>query len=197
MRLRLGSVNLVLLSIYFVPVWGRDAVRALISPYNGLDERVHAAAAIYFRRLFDVSFNSLALSSHVLAGIKLVIAAGFVAYAIEFARALATGRDVDRQTQEGVLIFAVVGIVIWALPAFALADGALMRLCATQMLLVAGAVMIVTVDRHIENRQQRPQAGTVDLDLPIGGLAVGPPPPPTAAAFARIPELRLRNNQLG
>ena len=36
MRLKLGSVNLALLSIYFVPVWGRDAVRALVSPYNGL-----------------------------------------------------------------------------------------------------------------------------------------------------------------
>ena len=192
MRLRLGSVNLVLLSIYLVPIWGRDAIRALISPYNGLDERVHATAAIYFRRLFDVSFNSLALSSHILAGIKLVIAAGFVAYAIEFARALATGRDVDRQTQEVVLILAVVGIVIWALPAFALADGELMRLYATQMLLVAGAVIVITVDHHIESLPRSPRAITVDLELPIGALAMESPPPPTAEALARIPETRLR-----
>jgi hypothetical protein len=194
MRLRLGSVNLALLSIYFVPVWGRDAIRALISPYNGLDERVHATAAIYFRRLFDVSFNSLALSSHILAGLKLVIAAGFVAYAIEFARALATGRDVDRQTQEVVLIFGMVGIVIWALPAFALADVELMRLYATQMLLVTGAVIVITVDHHIENLPRRPRVSTVDLELPIGALAMGPPPPPTAEALARIPELRLRGD---
>ena len=54
-----GSVNLALLSIYFFPVWGRDAVRALISPYNGLEDRVHAAAAIYFRQLFDLGLNGL------------------------------------------------------------------------------------------------------------------------------------------
>ncbi len=192
MRLRLGAANLVLLSIYFVPAWGRDAARALISPYNGLDDRVHATAAIVFRRLFDVGFNSLALSSHILAGIKLVIVAGFVAYAIEFARALATGRDVDRQTQEVVLILAVVGIVIWALPAFALADGELMRLYATQMLLVAGAVVVVTVDRHIESLPQRSRVNTVDVELPIGALALESPPPPTAEALACIPETRLR-----
>jgi len=193
MRLRLGAANLVLLSIYFVPAWGHDAARALISPYNGLDDRVHATAAIFFRRLFDVGFNSLALSSHILAGMKLVIAAGFVAYAIEFSRALATGRDVDRQTQEVVLIFAVVGIVIWALPAFALADGELMRLYATQMLLVAGAVIVVTVDRHIENLPQRSRVSTVDVKLPIGTLALESPPGPAAEALARIPETRLRN----
>jgi len=42
--------------------------------------------------------------ANVLAGIKLVIAAGFVAYVIEFARSLAVGREVDRQTLEVVLI---------------------------------------------------------------------------------------------
>ena len=89
----LGSVNLALLSLYFFPVWGRDAVRALISPYNGLEDRAHATAAIYFRQLFDLGFNGLAVTSHVLAGIKLVIVAAFVAYLIEFARSWVTGRD--------------------------------------------------------------------------------------------------------
>ncbi len=87
--LSLGSVNLALLSFYFFPVWGRDAVQALLSPYNGLNDRVHATAAIYFSQLFDLSFGSLVVASHVLAGVKLVIAAAFVAYIIEFARSWA------------------------------------------------------------------------------------------------------------
>jgi hypothetical protein len=194
MRLRLGSVNLVLLSIYFVPAWGRDAARALISPYNGLDDRVHATAAILLRRLFDFGFNNLALSSHLLAGIKLVIAAGFVAYAIEFARALATGREVDRQTQEVVLILAVVGIIVWALPAFALADVELTRLYATQTLLVAGAVIVVSVDHHIENLLRSSHVSNADLALPIGALTAGSPPEPAAEALAGIPETRLRSS---
>jgi hypothetical protein len=197
MRLKLGSVNLALLSIYFVPVWGRDAVRALISPYHGLEDRVHAAAATYFRQLFDLGLNGLALTSHVLAGIKLVIAAGFVAYAIEFARSLVIKRDVDKETQEVVLIFAVVGILIWALPALALGEGDMIRLYATQMLLVAGAVILIVVERQIEKAPQHSRVITAALErqglqVRLGPLAVGAAPRQAAEAIARIPEMRLR-----
>src|SRR5262245_8616837 len=99
----LGSVNLALLSLYFIPVWGRVAVRALISPYDGLEDRAQATAAIYFRNLFDFGFNNLVVTSHVLAGIKLVITAAFVSYVIEFARAWVTRREVDRETLDVVL----------------------------------------------------------------------------------------------
>ena len=200
MRMRLGSANLVLLAIYFVPIWGRDAIRALVSPYNGFEDRVHAAAAIYFRQLFDLGMNGLVLTSHLLAGVKLVIAAGFVAYAIEFARSWVTGRDVDRETREVVLTLAVVGIIIWAVPALALGDADLIRLYATQMLLVAGAIIVVTVEFHLEKAPEASRAATavqerqaMGLALPVGVLMAGPPPQQTAEALARIPETRLRS----
>ncbi|HZO47008.1 MAG TPA: hypothetical protein VFB68_14015, partial [Xanthobacteraceae bacterium] len=80
MRSRLGAANLALLSLYFFPVWGREAIRALISPFNGFESHTHATAALYFRRLFDVGFNNMTMTSHVIAGIKLVMVAAFVAY---------------------------------------------------------------------------------------------------------------------
>ncbi len=147
--LSLGSVNLALLSCYFFPVWGRDAVRALISPFNGLENPAHATAALYFRRLFDIGFNNLTVTSHIIAGIKLVMVAAFVAYLIEFARSWATGRATDRETTDVVLILAVVGIVMSALPALAVGEAALIRLTATQMLMVAGAITVIVVERHI------------------------------------------------
>ena len=52
---RLGPANFALLSLYFAPVWGADAVRALMSPYSGFEDRVHAAAAIYVGGLFDLT----------------------------------------------------------------------------------------------------------------------------------------------
>jgi hypothetical protein len=146
---RLGAANLALLSVYFVPFWGRDAIRALVSPYSGFEDRAHAAAAVYFRQFFDLGLDALVRTSNVLAGIKLVIVAGFVAYAIEYARSLVTGRDVDRETVDVVLALAVAGIVIWALPAMALDEGVLVRLYATQLLMVAGAVIVVVVERQI------------------------------------------------
>ena len=56
------------------------------------------------------------------AGLKLIVAAGFVAYLIEYGRALATRREPNRETLDTVLLLAVGVMVIWALPAFALDD---------------------------------------------------------------------------
>lgn len=109
MRSRLGSVNLLLLSFYFFPVWGREAYQALASRIYGLENRAHADAATYFEKLVDLGANGLMLTSHMLAGIKLVIAAAFAAYVIEFARACVTRRDTDRDTIDVVLILASVG----------------------------------------------------------------------------------------
>jgi hypothetical protein len=147
-RLTLGSVNLALVSLYFFPVWGREAIRALISPLHGLEHRVHAAATIYVGELFNFGFSGLALTSGVLAGIKLVIAAAFAMYAIEFVRSWVMGRDTDPETTDVALILAAVGIAVFVLPA-ALGDPILLRLAATQTLLVAGAIMIVAVERRI------------------------------------------------
>jgi hypothetical protein len=147
---RLGPVNLVLLALYFAPIWGIDAMRALMSPFSGLDDPAHAAAAICVGRLFDLRFDGLMLTANVLAGIKLVIAAGFLAYVIEFARALAVGRDVDRATLDVVLMAAVGAILVWAMPALAFEDAGLIRLHATQLALVAGAVVVIVIERQIE-----------------------------------------------
>jgi hypothetical protein len=196
----LGSVNLALLSFYFFPVWGRDAIRALVSPYNGLEDRVHATAAIYFRQLFDLGFNGLVLTSHILAGVKLVIAAAFVAYIIEFARSWAIGREPDRETIDVVLILAVVGIIAHAVPALALGEAAMTRLYATQMLLIAGAITIIVVERHLAPAPRPSRVATVasereasGLGLPFSALAAGAPPTQAATALAPIPESRLRD----
>ena len=198
--LSLGSVNLALLSFYFFPVWGRDALQALLSPYNGLNDRVHATAAIYFSQLFDLSFGSLVVASHVLAGVKLVIAAAFVAYIIEFSRSWAIRREPDRETVDVVLILAVVGILLHAVPALALAEPSMVRLYATQMLLIAGAITVIVVERHLTLEQKPSRLDTAvrereasGLGLPVGVLAAGPPPARMVAALAPIPEARLRS----
>jgi hypothetical protein len=147
---RLGAANLALVSFYFVPVWGTDALRALLSPYNGLDDRVHAAAVLYFRQIFDLGLDGLLRMSQALAGMKLVMAAGFVAFLIEFARSLAIGREMDRGTLDAVLVLAVGTILIWAWPALALDDVGQIRLYATQALLISSAVIVIMTERHIE-----------------------------------------------
>jgi hypothetical protein len=189
----LGSVNLALLSLYFFPLWGRDAGRVLFSSYSSLGDHAHTTTAIYFAGLFGLSFKGMLLTSYALAGIKLVIAAAFVSYMIEFARASVMRREADHETMDVVLILAVASIMLSLIPALAFGDGALVRLYSTQMLLVAGAIIVVIVERHLALGTTRKSMATSNADaLPVGVLAAGPPPALAAAALARIPEARLR-----
>jgi hypothetical protein len=188
-------------SLYFFPLWSGEAVRVLVSRYSGLEDRAQAAAAAYVARLFDLGPGGLVLASHVLAGIKFVIAAAFACYLIEFSRSLAVRREADRNTVDVVLILAVVGVVLSVLPALALGDVTLFRVAATQTLMVAGAIAIIAVERQVADASPKPVASRVTtamrerefvLGLPAGTLVAEPPPAQTAAAFARIPEARLR-----
>jgi hypothetical protein len=195
--LSLGSVNLALVSVYFFPLWGREAFRALISRY-GLDDRASAAAAFYIGQLFDLGPRGVILTGHVLAGIKLVVAVAFACYLIEFARSLAVRRAADRDTIDVVLILAAVGVALSGVSALALGDAALIRLAATQTLMIAGAILVIVVERQLAARVPEFKESRVTtaarereilLGLPAGALA----PPPAAVAPSRISEARLRH----
>ena len=146
---RLGSVNAALIALYFAPVWGADGLRALISPFHGFEDRVHAVAAGYFRALFDLGLSGLVHTSNALAGLKFVIAIGFLAYLIDFARAMVVGRDTNRETLDAVLVLAAITLMLWAWPALGAGDAALIRLHATQFLLLSGAMIVIMIERHI------------------------------------------------
>ncbi|HEY6255447.1 MAG TPA: hypothetical protein VIY51_06590 [Xanthobacteraceae bacterium] len=146
----LGLTNFALVSAYFVPAWGHAALRVLTSPYSGLEDRAHSVTAIYFRDLFDFGLAGLIRTSELLAGLKMVIAAAFVAYLIEFARALATGREPNRETVDVVLLLALTVCGLWIVPTLRLGDAGLIRLQATEFLLLIGAAIVIMVERQIE-----------------------------------------------
>ncbi len=145
----LGAVNAALLSLYFAPVWGRDALRVLTSPFFGFEDRTHAAAISYFRALFDLGLDGLMRVSGALAALKLVIAAGFVAYLIEFARALVMRREPNSETLDVVLLLALGAIMLWAWPGYMLGDAGVTRMHATQFLLLSGAAIVILAERHM------------------------------------------------
>jgi hypothetical protein len=145
----LGLTNLALVSTYFVPAWGHAALRALTSPYGGFEDRAHSIAAIYIRDLFDFGLIGLIRTSQMLAGLKMVITAAFVAYLIEFARALVKGGQPDRATVDVVLVSALAACGLWVLPTLWLGDAALVRLQATESLLLIGATVVIMVERQI------------------------------------------------
>jgi hypothetical protein len=147
---RLGAVNAALISLYFAPVWGIEAVRTLTSPYYGVEHHGQAVAASYFRTLLDLSPDGLLHASTMLAGVKLVIAAAFVAYLIDFARALVVGREPDRETLDAVLVLAGAAIMLWGWPALRSGEADLIRVQATQFLLLMSAMIVILLERQVE-----------------------------------------------
>ncbi len=145
----LGLVNFALVSAYFVPAWGHDALRVLTSPYNGFEDPAHAAAAVYFRDLFDLGLVGLIRVSEMLAGVKMVITAAFVAYLIEFVRALAMRREPNRETVDLVLLLALCAVGVWIMPTLMTGDHELIRLQATQFLLLIGAAIVIMIERQV------------------------------------------------
>jgi len=168
----LGLTNLAVVSAYFVPAWGHAALRALTSPYGGFEDRVHSVAAIYIRDLFDFGLGGLIRTSQMLAGLKMVIAAAFVAYLIEFARALATRREPDRAIVDVVLLSALAACALWILPALWLGDAALVRLQATEFLLLIGATIVIVVERQIaQSASTRAADVPAQAPVPVDALA--------------------------
>jgi hypothetical protein len=177
MRLRLGEINLALVSLYFVPAWGGQALRALRSPYNGFEDRAHAAVVAFIRDAFDFGLTGLMRTSNLLSGIKLVIAAAFLACLIELARALVTRREPDARTIDAVLLAGVAFTALLMLPMLIGGDLGLIRLEAAQFLLLVGAAIVTLIERHFD--AVRPQSAAAasgqagDLALP----ASAPPAP--------------------
>jgi len=169
----LGSANVALISLYFVPVWGGDALRAMISPFHGFEDRVHATAAIYFRQLFDFGLDGLVRTSNVLAGIKFVVAIAFVAYLIDFARAIVMRREPNRETLDVALVLAGSAIMIWAWPALGSGEAALIRLHATQFLLLIGAMIVIMVERQAEE-SRAPESRVANAGWPMQRALTAP-----------------------
>jgi len=164
----LGPYNLALAACYFAPVWGSEAASALTSPYGGLTDPMHAGAAIRLRALLGFAPEQLFDVASYLAAFKLVVVASLVAYVIEFSRAVVTGRAPDRATTNTVLALAVAAVAIWIMPALAFDPAAATHAHVAQLLLVAGALIVITIERHIEEtaavavptREPNAQAGT-------------------------------------
>jgi hypothetical protein len=106
----------------------------------------------------------------VLAALKFVIAIGFLAYLIDFARALVVGRDTNRETLDLVLVLASIALMLWAWPALGSGDPALVRLHASQFLLLSSAMIVIVIERHLEEAQAA-QSPPILAGLPAAAAA--------------------------
>jgi chromate transport protein ChrA len=151
MGARLAPYNLALVACYAAPTWGAEAIKALTSPYGGLVDPVHAAAALRLRIILKLAPERLLDVASWLAAFKLVVVAALLAYIIEFGRALLSDRAPDRATTDAVLVLAVAAVALWIMQAIVFDPAAVTEAHVAQLLLVAGALIVSTIERHIED----------------------------------------------
>ena len=153
MGARLGPYNLALVACYTAPTWGAEAIKALTSPYGGLIDPVHAAAAVRLRAILNLPPEQLLDVANWLAAFKLVVVASLLAYVIEFGRAVLSDRAPDRATTDTVLALAVVAVAVWIMQAIVFDPAAVTEAHVAQLLLVAGALIVSTIERHVEDME--------------------------------------------
>ena len=153
MGARLGPYNLALVACYTAPTWGAEAIKALTSPYGGLIDPVHAAAAVRLRAIPNLPPEQLLDVANWLAAFKLVVVASLLAYVIEFGRAVLSDRAPDRATTDTVLALAVVAVAVWIMQAIVFDPAAVTEAHVAQLLLVAGALIVSTIERHVEDME--------------------------------------------
>ncbi len=151
MGARLAPYNLALVACYAAPTWGAEAIKALTSPYGGLIDPVHAAAVVRLRAILNLPPERLLDVANWLAAFKLVVVAALLAYMIEFGRAVLSDRAPDRATTDTVLALAVMAVAIWIMQAIVFDPTAVTQAHVAQLLMVAGALIVSTIERHIED----------------------------------------------
>ena len=82
-----------------------------------------------------------------------MVVAALLAYVIEFARAVLSDRAPDRATTDTVLALAVVAVAIWVMQAIVFDPTAVTEAHVAQLLLVAGALIVSTIERHVDDME--------------------------------------------
>jgi len=152
----IGSVNAALVSVYYSLTWGRDAFKALTSPFAGLDDHTHWATAVYFHDRFDsIGVERIAA---MLGGLKFAVVGLCVAYLVAFVRGLMVGREPARHMVESMLMLATGTILVFAMPALMAGDPALIRLYVSQFLMVIGAAIVLAVEHPAPRPAEEPDS---------------------------------------
>ena len=148
----LGAANLLLVSVYLVPVWTKDALRVLTSPFGGLHDRGHAAAVGFIREFLGLGIDGMLVVSQALASLKLLLAVAMAAFYLDVICAVAQRREPDRATIDTVLALAFVSVLALLLSALSLKDSELVRTLVTQIMLLCGPIIVTMMERDVERR---------------------------------------------
>lgn len=151
-RLGLTEANGLLLAAYLVPAWALAVAKIAIHPVHGLFDRANLATTLYVIDRFQLVPSDVMRFAWLLALAKLLTIAFFIAFLVYSFRGRAA-RDTARELLGFALgLGGLIGFASLMLAART-GEASLIRLHASEALLIIGAIVVMLVEGGLRPRR--------------------------------------------
>jgi len=151
---RISSFNGALVAAYFIPGWSMLAYNIAFAPVHALYELPNISAALYISDQLHVSGISLVRLAWLLALSRIVVVAFFAIFvALLFRPAIRKAGGCDEALAAALGIGSLFSFACM-LMASKVGETAAMRLHATELLLMLGTAIVLTVERPAQPKEK-------------------------------------------
>jgi hypothetical protein len=176
-KLSTVTVAMILaISLYFMLVWGYDALRMLIAPNHGLEEAWRADYVFVIGRMLGLGPLGLIKLAAFFGAVKLVAAGACGLHIVDRIRCMMSGRA-NSEVLEGGLILVVAISIISVGPAVWSSNAEVVREYTVQLALACLATALCIAERSFADNDTPSEPGdsTGDVaDTRIATAAAGP-----------------------
>jgi hypothetical protein len=158
---RISTFNGALLAAYFIPTWTIVAFKIMISPVHGFYERPNISVALFVSDHLHLAAMSTVRFAWLLALGKLTVVAFFAVFVFFITRA--SIRKSGGCDEALALALGIGSLISFASMVMAsqVGETAALRLHATELLMLLGTAIVLTVERPV----QAPSRVEADLSL--------------------------------
>jgi hypothetical protein len=147
---RISSFNGALLAAYFIPTWTIIAFRIMVSPIHGFYERPNISIALFVSDYLQLAATGTVRAAWLLALGRLTVAAFFAIFVALISRpSVRKAGGCDEALAIALLIGSLISFALMVMAAH-FGEAAALRLHATELLLLLGTAIVLTLERPVE-----------------------------------------------
>jgi len=151
---RISSFNGVLLAAYFIPTWTIVAFNIMVSPIHSLFERPSIGIAIFISDHLHLAAVGTVRAAWMLALGRLVVVAFFAIFVVlAFNPKIRKFGGCDEALSIALGIGCLISFVSMLAASLA-GEGAALRLHASELLVMLGTVIVLTLERPAETQAE-------------------------------------------
>jgi len=162
---RISSFNGALLAAYFIPTWTIVAFRTMTSPIHGFYERPNVSAALFVSDYLQLAATGTVRAAWLLALGRLTVVAFFAIFVVLISRpAVRKAGGCDEALGMALGIGSLISFALMVMAAH-FGEAAALKLHATELLLLLGTAIVLTVERPAPSQAQ-PMTHALALEQP-------------------------------